>query len=385
MLKTTIENYGSNTEPDLVYYNLDLYNNRTVDTGAEGDPIIRFNESRSSPIIRHANNYEFSIIRFSLNCTGDLPLFIPSIMLGQSDPNKTIYSVTLTGSRTGSPAETAQEFIIYESESASSISIPVPPLLSQQKSKYYWVYTYSHWVYLVNKTLTKCMISLANKLGLGVMVTKDPYMSYDPITGLFSINFDETGFLTHTGLEIIDLYFNSNMYGLFTNFNNTYLGYDVDGKNNKIIVANKLGKNEYMYNTVKYIVMTQDWESTSKIWSPIKSIVFTSSLLPINPEMTGIPLTFSDNNITSSYTSASNFAPIVTDITILGAAHEWKTAIVYTPQSEYRMVSLTGGEIRQVDIQVFWKDSTGELIPFTMPNNSTVNMKLMFRKKMNLI
>lgn len=382
MLKSSIETYGSVNDPNLLYYNLDLFNNRSVDTGASGDPIIRFNESRSTPILRDASKYEFSIVRFSLSCTGDLPLFIPQIMTGQSDVNKTIYSITLSASVGGGATVTAQEYIIFESESASGSGIVTPsePLVSQQKSKYYWVYTYNHWVYLVNKTFQKCIDNLNTQLGVP-LTTKAPYLMYDPITGLFSIYADSNGFGSTTTTEQLKIYFNSNMFGLFTNFDNTYYGQDIDGKNNMIIVANKLGKNIYSYDSVNYYVMTQDWESTSKIWSPIKSLVFCSSILPINSELTGVPLTFGDNNVTSSSTSSSNFAPIVTDITVSGQANEWKTGIVYVPAGEYRMCSLTGGEIRQTDIQVYWKDAQGELIAMTMPNGSSVNMKLMFRKK----
>jgi hypothetical protein len=33
----------------------------------------------------------------------------------------------------------------------------------------------------------------------------------------------------------------------------------------------------------------QDWLSTSNLWSPIESIVFSSTLLPVRSEQTGPP------------------------------------------------------------------------------------------------
>jgi hypothetical protein len=69
-------------DADIVYLNLDIINNTTLDpqAAAEQDPQIRFNETRDAPIVKDASKYQFSIVRFVMNgANKDLPLFIPTI------------------------------------------------------------------------------------------------------------------------------------------------------------------------------------------------------------------------------------------------------------------------------------------------------------------
>jgi hypothetical protein len=80
--------------------------------------------------------------------------------------------------------------------------------------------------------------------------------------------------------------------------------------------------NDYINNTItgddgdKYLVITQDFPSTDTIWSPISSIVFTSSLLPIVAEQLGQPIIFSDGNVSTPSTSQANFQQTITDIAL---------------------------------------------------------------------
>jgi len=93
---------GTDADPDYVYYNADIVNNTTDDQTTTGDaiqdPNIIFNETRDYPIIRDISNYNFSIVRFTMNGANlDLPLFIPSILegTGQTNPNLTTYGMSI--------------------------------------------------------------------------------------------------------------------------------------------------------------------------------------------------------------------------------------------------------------------------------------------------
>jgi len=102
-MNRTIEYVGGTAdEPDYVYYNADIVNNTTDDQTSTGDaiqdPNIVFNETRDAPILKDITNYNFSIVRFTMNGANlDLPLFIPSIRegTGQTNPNLTTYSVSI--------------------------------------------------------------------------------------------------------------------------------------------------------------------------------------------------------------------------------------------------------------------------------------------------
>ena len=400
MYRSSIERYGdedNNNDCDLVYYNIDIISNRTQDiTGI--DPPISYREDRQTPIINDASKYYFSIIRATLDGAGSgLPLFIPIIQLGQSDINLTVYSITLSGYVGGGTRYTSQVFIEYEPESIIA-SLPQPPLLKQDlTSKYYYVFSYSHWVYLVNKAIAKAMASIQTQVQatFGTLKTKAPVIMYDSPSNLFKLYTDMYGFGTDytqanptTGTnEDFDIYFNSNMYQLFKNFQVEYYGGEPanQGQTYRIIISNQLGVNTYK-DTIGTtdIITTQDFPSTDSIWSPISSIVFTTSMLPTISEQVGVPVSFENGNNRVNQTSAAAFSNIITDIQLpLIRSADYKGLINFTA-NPYRLTCMSNSkqEVRSVDIQIYWKcKMNNELYPITMPGLSTVSMKLMFRKK----
>jgi hypothetical protein len=124
------------------------------------------------------------------------------------------------------------------------------------------------------------------------------------------------------------------------------------------------------------------------LWSPVSSIVFTSTLLPIKSEATGQPNILGTGNLGDSQpTSQSAFQPIITDIAldlIQGGADDYRQFIFYAPSAEYRLADLSPSkqEIRNIDIQVFWKNRlNNQLYPVQMFNLSSVGIKVMFAKK----
>jgi hypothetical protein len=234
------------------------------------------------------------------------------------------------------------------------------------------------------------------------------------------------------------LFFNDNLFGLMSNFNNTYFGatgastllWPLTGTTaeriappgtstglfwqyiytNEILFTNQnytnlQNNNPFLqglnvapppaYNPlflippekqVLYWISKQDYPSTGSLWSPVAALVFTSSLLPLKKEYTAKPIILNQGNVSGSTNSPSAFEPIITDFVIdqqIERAEGWRDFTLYEPTAEYRMISMTASheEIRNIDIQVFWKYRlTGELIPLTMFNCSDVTIKMMFRK-----
>lgn len=471
---------GTVNEPDYVYYNCDIINNRTDDINqallATPDPQIRFNETRDTALIRDASQYNFSIIRFTMNgANKDLPLFIPNIATGASNPtnnvNLTNYAVTLAYQQTWNTNLGAiafnispnPSFVIYQPETQNPILAPTPrpPTEDQDLStRYYWVYTYQHWVDLVNQTLltahqtlyTAFQAAWAARPGLTdpfpyasfaafQAVVQTPQITYqDESKPLFTLFGDSDGFGTRLEPFVaipyvagtagpatqprLRLFFNTNMFGLFTNFNSiywnridiptitysgvTYNGFPLpvpEGYVNEIIFPNKFYQNVEDFRLAPYTGvpplgyvppaqqkvyyrMTQDYKSVDSLWSPISSIVFTTSLLPVKTENASQPIILGTSNVgDSAPTSKSAFEPIITDIaldTAIGGADDYRQFIYYSPSAEYRMSDLTTSkqEIRNIDIQVYWKNRlNNQLYPVTMFNLSSVSLKIMFRKK----
>jgi hypothetical protein len=467
---------GSASEPDYIYYNADIINNKTDDITFAGlatpDPQIRFNETRDTALIRDSSKYHFSIVRFTMNGPNrDLPLFIPNIQTGQSNPNLTTYSVALSYQQSWNtnlgvisfaltPLPT---FIQYAPETQNTVLAPIPrPPTTEQdlSSRYYWVYTYQHWLDLVNYTISQAHQTLYTQfqaawaaypgltdpfpfstLAAFKAYVQTPQITYDDETKpLFSFFMDSDGFgqrLTSftpipyapgvAGQQtkpILRFFMNTNMYGLFANFSNlywnsttiptitqagiTYPGFTSpvpEGYTNEILAVNKFYQNIIDYRIAPYTgapplgyvpvsqqkvyyKMTQDYKSVDSLWSPIASIVFTSTLLPIRYEQSGPPTLLGTGNLgESAPTARSAFQPIITDIaldTSLGGADDYRQFIYYAPNAEYRLADFSPSrqEIRNIDIQVYWKSRlSGELYPLEMFNLSSVSLKVMFRHK----
>lgn len=310
-------------------------------------------------------------------------------------------------------------------------------------TKYYWVYTYDWWLTMVNKALDDANLAVYNTytgttpgnpapagatayatFALWKNVYPSPQMVYDDQSGLFSLYAPAMyrSYVNQTtppsgNPELFQLYFNVNMEGLFSNFPNNYYNDGVgipfayapptpvvvpDGYANAILVY-PLGGSLLALNTItnaslpvpatapayvgNWYKMTQNYISTSTLWSPIDSIVFTSALLPVLNEATAPPNVLGTKNIgNSASTSQSAFTPIITDVALDLSLDPsgYRKMIYYAPNAEYRMSDFQNSkfDIRNIDVSVFWRNRLdNQLYPVSMFNLSNVSIKIMFRKK----
>jgi hypothetical protein len=133
--------------PDKVYYDMTISN---LNNTSGQPPIAYYNETRSSPILYDPFKYDLIVARWQLD-TNYLPIFIPMIQSGSTDPNLTIYSITLEyNGISGSPG-----YVIFEPQNKVA-QIPNPPSssvsgLQDNSTGYYDIYNYQYWIYLVNK------------------------------------------------------------------------------------------------------------------------------------------------------------------------------------------------------------------------------------------
>ena len=428
-------------DPDYVYYNGDIINNGSQSSATavdNPDPAVRFTETRDAPIISDCSKYNFSIVRFSLNGPNlDLPICIPQIRTGANNPtnnvNLTVYDVGLSvsvtytvGPNTFSNTFNQTTPLIWTPQILDTTVAPVPPpstIASQSQdlsTRYYWAMTVSHMVNLFNATYQTCWNALNAQFGVwyvaqfgGVapnLTTQPPRLTFNPTTNLFNIWADRYGFgdnqiaivspavpqRTSAGSsadENFSMFMDANSFGLFANFNHQYLN-QPNSFTYKILIQNPATIYNNIYNLASppapsaksYWIMTQDCPSTSTLWCPCSSIVFTSGTLPLVFEATGEPVRFGTGNLgaTGGGTSAS-FAPIITDIQLTNTgAYDYRQFIQYVPSAEYRMASFQKSAIpiTQIDIQVYWKNRLdGKLYPLQMYNLSSVSIKIMFRRR----
>ena len=314
---------------------------------------------------------------------------------------------------------------------------PTSPELGRAQdlsTRYYWVYTYSHWVDLVNATFVRANQSVyAAYVAATVAIPGAAVYSSYPVwaaafppplmtyaDNYFTIQFplcylpvaEQQRYSVPDGSPVLNLWFNTNMTGLFDGFNNNYWNVplivfpwtyptgitiaNVPGYANNILCQTTGGGANVFQQQLPfsspntnplYVVMSQDYASTSTLWSPIESIVFTSTLLPIQNEQTAPPNKYGIGNVgNTSATAQSAFQPIITDVALDLSSDPsgYRKMIYYAPTAEYRMADFQNSkqDIRNIDVQVYWKNRLdNNLYPLTMFNLSSVSIKLMFRKK----
>lgn len=166
--------------PTQVYYNLDVVNEQVGDLGVPPNK-LSFTQVRSSNLLDNPSDYFMSIVRFSLDTAGALPIFIPQINTQQSNgvdfPNETIYKITLSYEDPANAVTlTTQSETLYYIPHRSNLGVLQnqrlrPPAftgqgltLEQATSEYFWVQSWGQWISMINVCLASCYANLRNQI-----------------------------------------------------------------------------------------------------------------------------------------------------------------------------------------------------------------------------
>jgi len=374
------------SDPTHIYYNLELVNNET--TGNNIPRHFSMIETRNSPYLQTPEDYYMSVVRFQLQ-SPSLPVFIPAILLGQIDVDKTAYSITMEIIR-GGITYFYQEHIKYVPYDLTQPQ-PSPPLQQQDlTSNYYYIYSYQQWVRMINTAFQNCLTGLSSMVlagGGGALPTiYPPFMEINLDTQICNINADENGYRTDDATKI-KIYFNTAMATLYNNFPLQKKGYGVvgsvsSGRNFLLEVLNI--QNSNILNLPSYNALQVYQEGiTTGLLNPIQSLVFTTGMFPIYNENVSVPEIFNSNTQFNKNNNNNLISPIITDFVIpWSAVNQYRQTIEYAPSGEYRLVDMFGRKpLDSIQIQVYWKDIYGGLHPFEVNSGCSGAIKLMFRKK----
>ena len=377
--KGTYDEFG---DPALVYYNIDLIHSNTksnqslypVLLDSNYNPPARFTEVRTTPIIHNASNFEMAIISADLNgATKRLPLFIPMIDTNQTiDVYKTVYYVG-----EGNATNCTASLVVHYVPTDPTITPPtIIENISNLSNPFYYVYSYDQFLQMINTKLST--------FSFGGSVTK-PFIRYNSDSGLFDLLMPAT---LVTGNYYV--YFNTDLFNLFSSFPYTKIAgvAPITLSDNCMyrINTNIDQQKQETINGVAYVVVPQEYNTTNNMWSPVQSIVFATTLLPVLNEKTSTPLIFDDQNDNTTVKTSSNAFNSV----ILEFKNEFKGGadivqnISYIPSAEFKMMSLTGSNtpITNVDIIVYWRNRLdNQLNQLYLPNFSNITIKMLFRRK----
>lgn len=379
------------SDPTHIYYNLELVNNET--TGNNVPRHFSMIETRNSPYLQTPEDYYMSVVRFQLQ-SPSLPVFIPAILLGQIDVNKTAYSINMEIIRNG-VNYSEQTHIQYVAADITQ-KIPSPPLQAQDlTSNYYYIFSYQQWIRMINTAFTTCLTNLTQLVlagGGGPMPTNNPpFMEFNLDTQIANINADENGY-NILNASSIRIYFNTAMATLYNNFPLKKFGYDKPGsspilplsggRNFQLEVLNIQNSNILNLPTYNALQIYQEGTTTGLL-NPIQSIVFTTGMFPIYNENVSVPEIFNSNTEFNKNNNNNLISPIITDFVVpWSATNQYRQTIEYAPSGEYRLVDMFGRKpLDSIQIQVYWKDIYGGLHPFDVDSGCSGSVKLMFRKK----
>jgi len=351
--------------PSHVYLNLSIINSDISDSASSQPQQVFFSETRTTPIIQNAADYEMSVVRFNANGIGRLlPLYIPVM----KTLTQTTYSVTVSGFGGVNPVQ------VYMNWTPEFQDAP-RPYTPNAVSLYYYGRTYTHFANLFNDAFWAAV-----NPGVPVDSTSPAWkvLSYSPGSSLFTVNLPAAFMWSATPPGTIPtkyLYFNNPLGLLLANFPLL----------SQSSLVNSSGKQFLLDTRGQTGPISQDFPSTGDTWSPIDTFVFTTAYVPVITEAGGVPLVIGEDNLGPNQSVTNGFQSILTDFVpgVSGGAEDAITTIVYTPSGEYRMVSPSStGPIQRIDVKLWWRYRlTGELVPVYLPNMASVSMKLLFRSR----
>lgn len=393
-----------------IYYNINISNDYSgYDISSNGSIMqvntngkelqLVFNQSRAQPYLINPSKYFLSVQRFTIE-SPNLPVFICQPIVGQVNVNRSIYSITIQRESDGT---TGQDEIIWQPDDLTTTAPTGVVTNSWQTNKYYYCYSYQHFIDLINNLFNSYAAS-------GFITGTPPYMYFDTNTHLATVGGNSTLYRTDlqgnykatvgSGYKI---FFNIELYNLFSSLKAIYKGDQgpVVGADYQLVMDT--GTNVALATIQPYItniyenprnntaggantndvINTQEY-STLPLWTPVKNIVFRTTLLNTAPDIVGTPVVFEQGDLDiNNGKNNSDLLNIMIDHTVpLTIGTEYRPFIYFEPIGEFRLVELYGNQpINSMDIAVFWKDSFGNLIPFILDIGASATIKLLFRKK----
>ena len=350
-------------QPVHDYLELNVYNNDLRTEKKQDFPLV-FTINRNSPFLMCPNNYFASIVKFNID-TVSLPVFIPQVKIGQADPNKLLYKITMKNSA----GLIASENITYIPTN-TTLSVSAPLTIQDLTSSYYYVESFNDWVKMLNNTLSALCTTLT--------ITDAPFFHFDISSSLFKL-YVPASYTTEA------IYIDQQLGSLLATFpfkyqlipTTTEYGY-------KFEVYNDNYTNQQTLNSILYNVMSQEI-STVNVYNPVKGIVFTVYNLPVlNSNVAPSYIFGSDANMLNQKTTTDNISPVISTFSIgVGDLKScYKNNISYVPAGEYRLFDLIGSQpLYSITIKCLWKDAFGNMHNFILSPCCSGDLYLLFRRR----
>jgi hypothetical protein len=375
------------------YVDIEVVNNSTSNTP---QPII-FSQIKTSNVIDRCQDYYLSIIKWSFN--SNIPVLIPQMMLDPTPQTPSLYAQNTEyfinvgyGENTFDAVflSTTNTRVKYTPENKT---LPVPkymPVSEQDvyNNDFYYIHSVEDFLNMVNSALETSYNAVA---ALHTPeVNKCPKFYWNPSTNKINIIMSEdfiSDFPDVTNHFFIAM--NPELYSLFDTFSADCLSLDSSlntAGNNVLKFFYNYGVNSITIpvdtNLYKYLYIYSQQTSSVVSWSPVNSILFTTTSIPIEPSQSGAPQYLGP--LLKNTNATQNLSIVLTDFTIpLTDGTEYSNQMLYyIPNGEYRLVDLLGDQpLQSLTMVVSWKDRLGFIHNCTLKRGANANLKVLLRKK----
>jgi len=133
-----------------------------------------------------------------------------------------------------------------------------------------------------------------------------------------------------------------------------------------------------------YFDITESCSSIGSSWSPLESFVITTTHIPVRSEYSVSAIPYGTANVGTTSSSSENFFRVLMETD----ANEFDTntfreLVKYEPKTPtFSSLGHDHEGITELDLKLFWRHRlTNQLIPLTMPNQSSANIRLLFKRR----
>lgn len=377
-----------NNQTLMTICDLDMNSPQNTIVNATNNGLIGFDQNNYILISTESNgNFQISTYDqlIQLNISDD-PLYVDYNQTSMCIYPFTSYS-TITGFTAAS--EVINLVFIPETINTNLSSILNYPTNKEElfSNSYFYIKYVDTFCRMINIAISTAFKTVPNGSWANL-----PYFQWDAIEQKI-IFYEPTSSPTGTGAPTNAKWYvsvNQPLYNLLSTFRFQY--YPKNSGNSQIypdLLATRYLLDTNILNltdsTGEYIPYIQQ-NSSVQTWSPIQSYVFTSTILPIEAQLTGQPqnLNIIDPTTTNNSYKQQSLTKILTDfiVPLTSGVEVTNQILYYIPSGEYRLIDLIGqNSINTLTLEIFWKDVYNVLHPLTLDAGSSSNLLCMLRKK----
>jgi hypothetical protein len=331
-----------------------------------------YTRNNTTVLLEQPRLYKLSVDRFKIP-TNTIPLLIAQNK-PESPPDQLVYEFTMIDSL----GNTHTDFVEY---------VPNDPNLSTNDPRYYYIYSYSRFISMLNTTLANIFEILypVNMIPVGQPIYNSvpPHFEFDPVAQKLSLVVPSIFFdpnLTDPD-PVWKLRFNFELLRFFQGFEANII---VQGEVYEFITANRYNNNVEILLpvvqpppedpplepiTVNYLNMLPDYNALSR-WNELDSVQIITNI-PVNQQ-------FVETADTQSSTSSK---PILTDFIVLYPdPNSYAATTLDLSTTERSWYDLYGtSPIRNVQLTFLWVSYTGQVYPLYISRGDAITLKLLFK------